>query len=200
MGTRRGTGRSHRLRSQRPGGGYLPSRVTQATRVAQHDWPASKRPAGLSSSRASRGDITRSEKVSAWNRPNSNSLNQQAVTQAAATLAICARPSTRRWSGRRPSSSRSLRRARRLGPRADRRRAGPRQDAARARARAGAVAGARARAVHARHDAVGHHRSRGARSRARASCASSAGRCSRTCCSPTRSIARRRRRRARCSR
>ena len=45
------------------------------------------------------------------------------------------------------------------------------QDAAGARAGAGAVAGACPRAVHARHDAVRHHRPRGARSGDAASCA-----------------------------
>ena len=55
-----------------------------------------------------------------------------------------------------------------------------------------------ARAVHARHAAVGPHRHDDAARRA--SSRSGPGRCSPTCCSPTRSTARRRRRRPRCSR
>ena len=87
---------------------------------------------------------------------------------------------------------------------APRGRAGAREDAPRAHGRRGARPDVLARAVHARPDAERHHRHGAARggSRARGSAASStcAARSSRTSCSPTRSTARHRRRRPRCSR
>ena len=82
--------------------------------------------------------------------------------------------------------------------RAARRRARRRQDAARPHAGAGADARLQARAVHARPDAGRRHGLAGLRRRGRRSSSSARARSSPTCCSPTRSTARRRRRRPRC--